>query len=93
MKNFLFLGAMALLLSSCFTVTYMVGNGPQTGVEIKEKNHFVIGGLLPIATSNPQEMAGGAANYSVTTSHTFFDGLIQALTSGIYTPTTTIVRK
>lgn len=93
MKNSLFLGAMVLLLSSCYTHTYMVGNGPQTGVEIKQKNHFVIVGLVPIATSNPHEMAGGAENYSVTTSHTFIDGLINALTSGIYNPTTTIVKK
>ena len=93
MKNFFFLGAMVLMLSSCYTHTYMVGNGPQTGVEIKQKNHFVIAGLFPISTSNPHLMAGGAENYSVTTSHTFIDGLISALTSGIYTPTTTVVRK
>lgn len=93
MKNFLFLGAMVLLLSSCYTHTYMVGNGPQTGVEVKEKNHFVVFGLVPIATSNPHLMAGGAADYKVTTSHTFIDGLISGLTSGIYNPTTTVITK
>jgi hypothetical protein len=93
MKNFFFLGAMVLMLSSCYTHTYMVGNGPQTGVEIKQKNHFVILGLVPIATSNPHLMAGGAENYSVTTSHTFIDGLLSSLTSGIYNPTTTVVKK
>lgn len=93
MKNFFFLGAMVLMLSSCYTHTYMVGNGPQTGVEIKQKNHFVILGLVPIATSNPHLMAGGAENYSVTTSHTFIDGLLNSLTAGIYNPTTTVVIK
>ena len=93
MKNFCFLGAMVLMLSSCYTHTYMVGNGPQTGVEVKEKNHFVIYGLVPIATSNPHMMAGGAENYEVTTSHTFIDGILNSLTFGIYNPTTTVVRK
>ncbi|MDC1360724.1 Bor family protein [Flavobacteriales bacterium] len=81
------------MLSSCYTHTYMVGDGPQTGVEVKEKNHFVIYGLVPIATSNPHMMAGGAENYEVTTSHTFIDGLLNQLTLGIYNPTTTVVRK
>lgn len=93
MKNFFFLGAMVLMLSSCYTHTYMVGYGPQTGVEIKQKNHFVMVGIVPIATSNPHLMAGGAENYSVTTSHTFIDGLLNVLTSGIYNPTTTVVIK
>lgn len=91
-KNF-FLGAMILMLSSCFTHSYIVGNGPQSGVEITEKNLFVIWGLFPIATSNTHLMAGGAENYGVTTSHTFIDGLITVLTYGIYSPTTTIVTK
>lgn len=81
------------MLSSCYTHTYMVGDGPQTGVEVKEKNHFVIYGLVPIATSNPHMMAGGAENYEVTTSHTFIDGILNSLTFGIYNPTTTVVRK
>ncbi|MDE0978476.1 MAG: Bor family protein [Flavobacteriales bacterium] len=93
MKNFLFFGAMVLMLSSCYTHTYMVGNGPQTGVEVKEKNHFVVYGLVPIATSNPHLMAGGAENYQVMTSHTFIDGLINSLTFGIYNPTTTVITK
>ena len=84
---------MVLMLSSCYTHTYMVGNGPQTGVEVKEKNHFAIYGLVPIQTSNPHMMAGGAENYEVTTTHTFIDGLLNTLTAGIYNPTTTVIRK
>jgi hypothetical protein len=84
---------MMFMLSSCYTYTYMVGSGPQTNVEVKEKNHYVIGGLAPIKTSNPMKMAGGAANFQVTIQHTFIDGLLSALTFGIYTPTTTTVIK
>ena len=84
---------MLFCLSSCYTHTYMVGNGPQTGVEVKEKNHYLLFGLAPISTSNPDQMAGGQENYSVTTSHTFVDGLLNSLTGGLYTPTTTVVTK
>ena len=93
MKNFIFLSVMLFCLSSCYTNTYMVGNGPQTGVEVKEKNHYLLFGLAPISTSNPDQMAGGQENYSVTTSHTFVDGLLNSLTGGLYTPTTTVVTK
>jgi hypothetical protein len=93
MKNTILLAVLAISLSSCYTHTYMVGDGPQTGVELKEKNHFVIYGLVPLGTSNPSTMAGNAANYQVTHSHTFIDGLINILTGGIYTPTTTIITK
>jgi hypothetical protein len=84
---------MMFMLSSCYTYTYMVGSGPQTGVELKEKNHYIIYGLAPLKTSDPIKMAGGVANYQVTIQHTFIDGLLNALTFGIYTPTTTTVKK
>ncbi len=84
---------MTLLVTSCYTHTYSVGKGAQTGIEVTEKNHYLILGLVPLSTSNPSEMAGGAQNYTVTHEHTFVDGLINAITGGIYTPTTTTVRK
>ena len=83
----------ALLFSSCYTNTMIVGEGAQSGVEVKAKNHYLIGGLAPLSTADPKEMANGAEDYEVTIQHTFVDGLINALTLGIYTPTTTIVRK
>ena len=97
MKKFILKAALicgvCLVMTSCYTYTYTVGNGPQTGVEITKKNHYLLYGLAPISTSNPVEMAGGAADYEVTIQHTFVDGLLNALTNGLYTPTTTIVRK
>lgn len=79
------------MLTSCYT--YNVGKESQTGVEVKEKNHYLIYGLANIGQSDPVEMAGGAQDYEVTITHTFIDGLINSLTFGIYNPTTTIVRK
>jgi hypothetical protein len=49
--------------------------------------------LAPIKTANPAKMAGDAQDYEVTITHTFVDGLINVLTSGLYNPTTTIVKK
>ncbi|MEO1263890.1 MAG: Bor family protein [Bacteroidota bacterium] len=80
-------------MSSCYTYTYSVGNGAQSGVEVKKANHYFIFGLAPGKLSDPNELAGGAKDFDVTITHTFVDGLLNALTFGIYTPTTTIVQK
>jgi len=84
---------LSLMMSSCYTYTYSVGNGAQTGVETKKANHYFIYGLAAGSISDPIQMAGGATDYEVTIQHTFVDGLLNAITFGIYTPTTTIVRK
>ena len=89
---FLFIGV-SLLLTSCYTYTYNVGKGPQTGVTVTEKNHYLIYGLVPLSTSDPVKMAGSATDYSVTIEHTFIDGLLNSITGGIYNPTTTTVIK
>lgn len=91
--NLILVVAISFLMVSCYTLTYSVGEGAKTGVVVKEKNHYLIYGLAPIKTSDPTKMAGGATNYTVTIQHTFVDGLLNALTFGIYTPTTTTVQK
>lgn len=95
MKKLMKISALALLvsftMSSCYTYTYNVGKGAQKGITVKEKNHYLLYGLAPIKTSNPVEMANGAEDYTVKVTHSFVDGLLNALTGGIYTPTTTKV--
>jgi len=97
MKNKFLSFALVCLISfsmaSCYTVSYAVGSGSQTGETIVEKNHYLVSGLAPIKTANPTLMAGDAKNYQVTIKHTFVDGLFNLFTSGFYTPTTTIVKK
>ena len=93
LSNAIFILFIMMAMSSCYTYTYMVGNGPQTGIEIKEKNHYFVYGLAPGGISDPTEMAGDTKDYQVIIEHTFVDGLINALTLGIYTPTTTKVIK
>jgi hypothetical protein len=81
------------LLSSCYSLTYSVGQGPQRGIEVQEKNHYFVYGLASGKTSDPTKMAGDAADYQVNISHSFVDGLVSLLTLGIYNPTTTKVTK
>ncbi|RZS97791.1 Bor family protein [Cecembia calidifontis] len=85
--------ALAGSLTSCYTQSYIVGNGPQRGVETTEKSHYLVYGLAPLKTADPVKMAGDAQDYSVTIQHSFIDGVLNALTFGIYTPTTTKVVK
>jgi hypothetical protein len=97
MKNkfvsFALFSFLCLSMASCYTLTYTVGTGTQTGETIKKKNHYLIYGIAPLKTSDPIKMAGDAKNYQVTIKHTFVDGLLNLLTYGLYTPTTTIVTK
>ena len=88
----LVLGLM-FILQSCYTYSFIEGNGPQSGVEVTEKNHYFISGLAQGKQSDIKQMAGGATDYKVTIQHTFVDGLLNAHTFGLYTPTTTTVTK
>ena len=91
--NTIFSAFLVMMLSSCYSLTYNVGQGAQAGVSVSEKNHFLIGGLVAVGTSNPTMMAGGAKDYTVNIQHSFIDGLLSGLTGGLYTPTTTTVTK
>jgi len=85
--------AVAMTMTSCYTFTATVGNGPQNGTQIVAHNHYLIEGLAPVSTAKTNELVGNAKDYSITVKHTFVDGLISAITAGFYTPTTVIVTK
>ena len=85
--------AASMLLTSCYSYTTVVGAGAKGNSQTKEWNHYVIYGLAPVGVSDAKEMAGGATDYTVTTQQTFVNGLVAALTFGIYTPTMTTVTK
>ena len=93
MKKYFYLAAIAIGLSSCYSATYTMGSGAQTGITVKEKNLFLVNGLLAIKTADPQDMAGGAANFTVETKQSFIDGLILGLTGGLFAPQTVTVTK
>jgi PBP1b-binding outer membrane lipoprotein LpoB len=85
--------ASTLLLTSCYSYTSVVGEGAQENSQTTKWNHYVVYGLAPVAVSNSKQMANGAKNYTVHTRQTFVNGLVSALTFGIYTPTITTVTK
>jgi hypothetical protein len=85
--------AMGMLFTSCFKYTTIVGEGAQGNREVSEWNHYLLWGLASVGVSDPQELAGDAENYDVLVEHTFLNGLVRALTFGIYTPTTTKIIK
>ncbi|GIZ07819.1 Bor family protein [Flavobacterium sp. UMI-01] len=85
--------AASVLLTSCFSYTSVVGNGAQGNSKVTQWNHYVIGGLAPVGVSDSKAMAAGAKDYTVFTRQTFVNGLINVITFGLYTPTTTTVTK
>jgi hypothetical protein len=85
--------AAAVMLTSCYSYTSVVGKGAQGSQKVTKWNHYLIEGLAPVSVSDSKEMAAGATDYTVTTKHSFVNGLIAGITFGIYTPTTTTVTK
>lgn len=81
------------LFSSCYTYTTVVGDGAQGNKETSTWNHYLVFGLAPVGVSVPSELAGDAEDYTVVTETTFVNGLVYALTFGIYSPTTTTIIK
>lgn len=92
-KTLALIFASTMLLSSCYTYTSVVGEGANGNKEVTKWNHYVVYGLAPVGVSDSKEMADGAENYEITTKQTFVNGLVSALTLGLYTPTTTTVKK
>ena len=92
----IFVGALLLcfFLTSCYTSRVFHGNVTQTTPQIEvasERNHILFWGLLPLnsASREARNSVGDRRNYTTVTTHSFVDGLLSALTFGIYTPTTT----
>ena len=85
--------ASSLLLTSCYSYTSVAGKGAQGNTETTKWNHYAIYGLAPVKVSDSKQMADGAEDYTVLTRQTFVNGLISAVTFGIYTPTVTTVTK
>jgi hypothetical protein len=81
------------LLTSCYVYTVVVGEGAKGNTEVAKWNNYVIFGLVPVGVSDAKALAGGATNYTVTTRHSFVNGLLTGITFGIYSPTTTTVKK
>ncbi len=88
-----FLVLVSSTMTSCYVQTHVVGQGAKGNEKVKRWNHYLIGGLVPVGVSKPEEMAGGAKDYTEVTKKSFVNGLVSGITFGIYSPTTTTVTK
>lgn len=84
--------ALLALTAACYEHTYTIGTGAPAGPVVYDhwQNHW-LGGLigeerLDLATVCP------SGNATIHDEQTFLNGLVSALTSGIYTPTQVTVR-
>ena len=91
--NLTLLFTVAIMFSSCYCYTNVVGSGAQGGTKVTKWNHYLIDGLIPVGVSDSKQMAGGATNYTVFTRQSFVNGLLSGITLGLYTQTTTTVTK
>ena len=83
-KLSLAMAMVVILFSSCYTLTHTVGSGGSGGEKIEKRAWYVLWGLVPLNTVESKAMAGNARNYTVTSSHTALDVLINIFT-GIVT--------
>jgi hypothetical protein len=93
MKKFIFLLLISFTFSSCYVHQNVVGDGAQKGLIETSKQHNFIYGLASGKTPDTQKMAKDSKDYEVKTYHSFIDGLINAITFGIYNPTTVEVKR
>lgn len=68
--------AVVVLLAGCATHVHVVGNGPQTGEEITERQWYVLWGLVEMNTVDTNHIAADAEDYQIATEATFIDMLI-----------------
>lgn len=92
-KMMAILFASSMLLTSCYSYTSVVGKGAQGNTQTTKWNHYVLFGLAPVGVSDSKQMADGAEDYTVHTRQSFVNGLVSAITFGLYAPSTTTVTK
>jgi PBP1b-binding outer membrane lipoprotein LpoB len=80
-KSYLAIILLVFLLSSCMTLTHVVGNGASSGASIEKKQWYVLFGLIPINEVDSKAMAGGDSNYTIKSQVKFVDYVISAFTS------------
>lgn len=98
MKNFtksaIALTFAVLFLASCSINEHMVGEGAQSGIEVKKKQWYLLSsGLARLNDVDTRDMAGSAENYTIETKTGFVDMLISGVTFGLVGARTVTVTK
>ena len=74
----------SLFLVGCYTQTFVVGDGPQTGQTASQRQWFALYGLIPLTQVDTGALAGGATDYEIQTQRSGVDILI-GMPAGIVT--------
>jgi hypothetical protein len=74
------IAVLGVSLSGCYTLKHEVGTGAAGGASVSETQWYVLWGLVPLGKVDSKAMAGGAANYTVVSEHTFVDILVTIIT-------------
>ena len=82
-KSFFLTIILVFLLSSCMSLTHVVGTGASSGVTTEKKQWYALWGLVPINEINSKAMADGASNYTINSKLKFIDYVISAFTSAV----------
>ena len=90
-KAFFGIFLLVLLLSSCMSLTHVVGTGASSGVITEKKQWYALWGLVPINEVNSKAMAEGASNYTIKSKVKFIDYVISAFTSAVSINVQTVV--
>ncbi|NDV83624.1 Bor/Iss family lipoprotein [Bacteroides sp. 51] len=94
MKKILFFAALAFMMSSCYTSSVYHGTVTKTTPQVEVaivRNPIMLWGLLPLknADQKASDNIGDKKNYTTKNTWTFTDGLLNCVTMGIYSPTST----
>ena len=83
-----------LTLAGCFQHTYTVGSGAPTAPVVSDewRHHWLWGLISQEQELEVQRLCGGTSNATIYQEQTFLNGLVGALTGGIYVPRTIQVR-
>jgi hypothetical protein len=79
-KVFFGIFLLVFLLSSCMSLTHVVGSGASSGVVTENKQWYALWGLVPVNKVDSKAMADGATNYTITSQQKFVDLLISVFT-------------
>lgn len=72
-----------LVFSSCVTQIHTIGDGPDTGEVIIQRQYYVLGGLIPLSQLDSRPLVGNDRDYRIITEYTAFDFIVSALTGGL----------
>lgn len=87
MKKIVIAGLLAIMGSGCATQTYLLANRGETTPSYDKMQTFFVSGIGQEQEVNAAEICDGADKIAkVQTQQTFLNGLLGAITYGIYTP-------